>query len=345
MAVIDQVRSEINAAINTLTRRHGSTADAAEKAAIVQAIGELNDELTLLNQASLLQAASSLASASAVLEHAVAAARLGPFDGYLAALESHLTKFNLLSGKAHGVDSLERAVSAAPPGGGGPKGKKKNAKKANKKSAGKRTSRPAGVPAGLERASLESVAPPLLVSTTFADLRQEYQDLFDRCVLRPECAGNVDFYVKRLRQGQPNYQLVEQQIGVPWRFVGNIHGMECGFNFSAHLHNGDKLTARTVQVPKGRPVAGNPPFTWLESALDALRLRKLDQVTDWSLPHMLYLLEGYNGFGYRRRGLPTPYLWSFSSNYEKGKFVADGHFDADAVSKQCGAALMLQAVP
>jgi lysozyme family protein len=70
----------------------------------------------------------------------------------------------------------------------------------------------------------------------------------------------------------------------------------------------------------------------------------MDQVTDWSVPHMLYLLEGYNGFGYRRRGLPTPYLWSFSNNYEKGKFVADGHYDPEAVSKQCGAALMLKAI-
>jgi lysozyme family protein len=82
----------------------------------------------------------------------------------------------------------------------------------------------------------------------------------------------------------------------------------------------------------------------LQSALDALRLKKLDQVTDWSVPHMLFLLEGYNGFGYRRRGVPTPYLWSFSNLYESGKFVLDGKFDPRAVSKQCGAALMLKAV-
>ena len=59
---------------------------------------------------------------------------------------------------------------------------------------------------------------------------------------------------------------------------------------------------------------------------------------------MLYQLERYNGFGYRKRGLVTPYLWSFSNLYIKGKFVADGHFDPNAVSKQCGAALMLKAV-
>jgi lysozyme family protein len=47
----------------------------------------------------------------------------------------------------------------------------------------------------------------------------------------------------------------------------------------------------------------------------------------------------------RRRGVPTPYLWSYSNLYENGKFVADGRFDPEAVSKQCGAAPMLKAVP
>ena len=60
--------------------------------------------------------------------------------------------------------------------------------------------------------------------------------------------------------------------------------------------------------------------------------------------HMLYLLEKYNGFGYRNMGKATPYLWSFSNLYEKGKYVADGRFDPEAVSKQCGAGVMLKAL-
>ena len=43
-------------------------------------------------------------------------------------------------------------------------------------------------------------------------------------------------------------------------------------------------------------------------------------------------------------GRPTPYLWSFSKLYEKGKYVADGRFDPEAVSKQCGAAVMIRAL-
>ncbi|MBK8429525.1 MAG: hypothetical protein IPL27_27850 [Lewinellaceae bacterium] len=114
-----------------------------------------------------------------------------------------------------------------------------------------------------------------------------------------------------MTQGQPTYQQVGAELNIPWVFIGITHGMECGFNFKGHLHNGDPLTARTVQVPKARPATGNPPFTWSQSARDALIAKGYQQVTDWSVPHMLHHFERYNGMGYRRRGVPTPYLWSF----------------------------------
>jgi len=38
----------------------------------------------------------------------------------------------------------------------------------------------------------------------------------------------------------------------------------------------------------------------------------------------------------------TPYLWSFSNHYSKGKFVADNKWSWSAVSAQCGAAVMLK---
>ena len=76
--------------------------------------------------------------------------------------------------------------------------------------------------------------------------------------------------------------------------------MESSLNFKRHLHNGDPLTARTVHVPSGRPRQGDPPFTWEQSAADALTLRNLGPRTDWSLSGTLYALEGYNGWGYRR---------------------------------------------
>ena len=195
----------------------------------------------------------------------------------------------------------------------------------------------------IEQTTPKSPARKLLTSRKFEDLREEYQRWFDRCEVRPAFAKKLVDRVERLWEGQRHYQEVEKQIGVPWIFVGILHGLEAAYKFNCHLHNGDPLTARTVTVPKGRPASGKPPFTWVDSAVDALRLQKLDQVKDWSVPHMLYLFEKHNGFGYRRRGMPSPYLWSSSNLYDKGSFGAGG-FKPDALSNQCGAALMLKSM-
>ena len=175
-------------------------------------------------------------------------------------------------------------------------------------------------------------------------LRAEYQTLFDTCDIRPPKQPAVATIVSKIAQNKARYDATADPTGIPWYVVGVIHNMEASLNFSKHLHNGDPLTRRTVNVPPGRPVSGTPPFTWEDSALDALRLEKLDRVQDWTVPGTLFQLEGYNGFGYRTRHpeVLTPYLWSFSNHYTRGKFVADGTFSSTAVSAQCGAAVLLR---
>jgi hypothetical protein len=70
----------------------------------------------------------------------------------------------------------------------------------------------------------------------------------------------------------------------------------------------------------------------------------LDRWQDWSLAGVLYRLEAYNGFGYRKHHpeVRTPYLWSFSQHYGAGKYVQDGVWSPTAVSQQCGAAVLLR---
>jgi lysozyme family protein/peptidoglycan hydrolase-like protein with peptidoglycan-binding domain len=172
-------------------------------------------------------------------------------------------------------------------------------------------------------------------------LSGEYGQLWSTCAVRSRRAATVDAVVDRIVQSKARYAKAGRPAGVPWQVVGIIHMLESGGNFQAHLHNGDPLTARTVRVPAGRPASGKPPFTWEGSAADALALQGLDGWKDWSPPGSLYVFERYNGFGYRSRGVPSPYLWSFSNHYSKGKFVADGRFSATAVSEQCGAAVLL----
>jgi lysozyme family protein len=175
-------------------------------------------------------------------------------------------------------------------------------------------------------------------------LGSEYQNLFDTCEIQPVRQAAVEKVVATIAQNQTRYQAVAAPLGIPWFFLGAIHNMESSLNFKLHLHNGDPLTARTVHVPPGRPLTGSPPFPWEASVTDALQLERLDQVTDWTLPGILYQMEKYNGFGYRTRHpeVLSPYLWSGSRHYTSGKFVADGKFDPDAVSEQCGAAVILR---
>ena len=41
-------------------------------------------------------------------------------------------------------------------------------------------------------------------------------------------------------------------------------------------------------------------------------------------------------------GIHSPYVWACTDQYAKGRYVADGRFDANAESRQCGAVAMLK---
>ncbi|MDQ3798545.1 MAG: hypothetical protein M3384_03760 [Acidobacteriota bacterium] len=175
-------------------------------------------------------------------------------------------------------------------------------------------------------------------------LKKEYEDLFASCVINSGKQKTVEKIRDKIIASKSRYEAVEKAAGVSWFVIAIIHSLEADLNFKTHLHNGDPLTARTVQVPKGRPKKGKPPFSWEDSAVDALQYDGLTSVKKWTLPVILFRLEGFNGFGYRMRHpeVLTPYLWSFTNHYKKGKFTADKKFDPNAVSKQCGAAAILK---
>ena len=129
--------------------------------------------------------------------------------------------------------------------------------------------------------------------------------------------------------------------GLKWWLVGVIHQMECSQNFSRYLGNGQPLNQVTTIEPIGRG-----PFPTFEAgAIDALKLQNANDITDWSIDGVLHFLEGYNGYGYSKyHNMNSPYLWSGSNQYTSGKYVADGKFDANAVSQQVGVALLLKVI-
>lgn len=131
------------------------------------------------------------------------------------------------------------------------------------------------------------------------------------------------------------YKAVADKIGCPMAFIVLTHLRENGSDigkFKAYLGNGQPLNKKTTLVPKGR----GPFASWSDGAIDALKHDGVDKITGWDLPKMLYMLERYNGFGYRNKGINTPYVWSFTNHYIKGKYVADGKFSSTAVDSQIG---------
>ena len=175
-------------------------------------------------------------------------------------------------------------------------------------------------------------------------LLNEYQRLFDSCTINARQEHLVEQSCIRSIENKSRYEAVATEIACPWYFIACIHTLEASQDFKKHLHNGDSLQRQTRNVPKGRPPGKKGPFSWEESAIDALELKNLHKWDNWSVSGMLYLFEDYNGWGYRmyHPHVYSPYLWSGSCHYIRGKYTADGRWSETAVSRQLGAALLLR---
>jgi lysozyme family protein len=182
-------------------------------------------------------------------------------------------------------------------------------------------------------------------STSYSVLKPEYERLFANCKVLDQHLSEVRILIDRIFSNRPRYEAVGKHLGTPWWMIGALHAMEAGLNFHTHLHNGDPLTQRTIQVPSGRPKDGHPPFAWEHSATDALQMHNFHVWSDWSVAGALYKAEQYNGWGVRRfhsDSGPTAYLWSYTNQYRGGKYVKDGVWNATAKSRQVGVAAMLR---
>ena len=170
--------------------------------------------------------------------------------------------------------------------------------------------------------------------------------------IKPEKMAEVEAAAKKITQNKPRYEAVSLTLatGMPWWFVAIVHFMEGGGKFTRHLHNGDQLTARTVNVPKGRPILGKAPFSWEESAIDAIQYMEGQNKIwrqlkgKWDLENILLKFEAYNGMGYRTKGINSPYLYSYTQFYTVGKYAADNKYDPNLVSKQPGVIPLMKAL-
>jgi lysozyme family protein len=196
---------------------------------------------------------------------------------------------------------------------------------------------------GYARQDTDITVPSLSASGSRLDLKTiqpENEQLFAQAVIDPQRVPELEKVAERIKANKERYQTIEAKTGVPWYFVGLIHHRCCNGDFSYHL-NGDPLSDRTVTVPRGRP-AGNPPFSWEDSALDMIGLYHW-QGADWSsVGAMLYRLEAFNGFGYRGHNVKSPYVWGCTNLYTSGKFLSDHAFDPNVKDSQCGTGALLK---
>ena len=155
----------------------------------------------------------------------------------------------------------------------------------------------------------------------------------------PELLHLIDSVSRRLVAAKARYQTVELQTSVPWSVVAVIHERESSQSWQASLAQGDPWNKASVHVPRGR----GPFSSWEEAAEDALVICSPHAARwhDWTIGGALTLLEQYNGLGYAARGLPSPYIWASTDQYSRGKYIADGHFDPNAVDHQIGCSALL----
>jgi len=176
-----------------------------------------------------------------------------------------------------------------------------------------------------------------------------HEKLWDSAKINPSQVFRIDKSISIYLENKQKYVNIEKMRvgGVPSAIVFTLHGRESTWHFGKHLHEGSRLTGRTRYVPKGRPKASpknGHTYTFEESAEDALYKLKDMESVNWSRCNdALYNIEKYNGLGYLRyhRDVNSPYLWSGTQHYRKGKYVADGRFSSTAIDKQLGTCALL----
>jgi lysozyme family protein len=175
---------------------------------------------------------------------------------------------------------------------------------------------------------------------TFENTEAGYNKLWKAAQLKASEANQAELFANRIIAAEARYKGVQSSVGVPWFFIGALHMRESSCNFAGVLHNGEHIigTGRvTTLVPAGR----GPFSTWEAAAVDALKMKDMHRVQEWSAARMLYQAEVFNGLGYVGKGINSPYVWGGTTNEQRGKYVADHVFDPNAEDTQLGVAAVL----
>lgn len=164
-------------------------------------------------------------------------------------------------------------------------------------------------------------------------MQYDYMTLWGHASVLISKQGVVNTIVDKIVANKATYEAAAKECNMPWFVIACIHELEAGLNFHTILANGDPLGEPTRHVPAG--LIANTWADGVKISIDYER-RQGNSLVGRTINAILYYLERYNGLGYRRYGVPTPYLWSFTNNYIRGKFTADREYSSSAISQQCG---------
>ena len=150
--------------------------------------------------------------------------------------------------------------------------------------------------------------PPAQMGPTLDKLKAGNQQRWQNMQVNQSLIPTLDGVARRLvaPDAKQRYEAISTNTHVPWYIIAVIHEREASQSFAANIAQGDRWDRVSTHVPAGRG-----PFASFEAAaIDALTncAPHAARWGDWSPGGALTLLEQYNGLGYARRDLPSPYI-------------------------------------
>lgn len=168
-------------------------------------------------------------------------------------------------------------------------------------------------------------------------LRAEYLKNWLESTINSSHRKSVERIVDKILEKKKIYEEACELSGYDFFFMVTAHYRECGNDLNRQLLNGQRWTQRTTLVPKGL----GPFQSFQDSCKKAFDL-KPKMKNPRNISELLHALERHNGWGYRRRGIWSPYIWSYTTLYTTGYYTSDGNFSMKAVNRQSGCAAILK---
>lgn len=176
----------------------------------------------------------------------------------------------------------------------------------------------------------------------FQKLEQNYIDLASHATIVPAREHELQSACERLLHDKSVWLKAEAAVNIPAAALMALGEREMTGNTHCYLGNGQSLKMRTTIVPLNRgPFEQEYPDDFVAGCADSIHLDGIDQLIRQNggvltIPLFCYISEDWNGWGYRARGIPSPYVFGATTMQRPGKFPRDHVFDATMMDPQLG---------